>query len=122
MCALKNFAPLTKIIDMKKIVFILAFVALLAGCKKSEPLADCEVNKTGSIKVVNSSANPYRLYVDGTFYGNVPGNANFTIETIGAGAGKFVFVEQISGYLVFPSTFQNSLTVNQCTTSEFYFP
>jgi hypothetical protein len=110
-----------KNIIMKKLVLFLAFaLAFSFGCKKDN-LQDCEVNKTGSLKVLNYSQNPYKIFVDGVFWGNVAGNSNILIDVVGAGI-KDIKAEQISGFILFPTTFQNNVTITSCNTMEFYFP
>ena len=124
MCALKNFAPLTKIIDMKKIVFILAFVALLAGCKKdepAEPVEPCKSENWGYAKSINSKSDPYLIYIDNKYQQVCPAGGTSTINEIPAGVYVWKAVQQ-SGYLLYPTEYTASLTVYSCQETKVAFP
>lgn len=67
----------------------------------------------GTIKLVNSSTNPYEIYIDGVYKGFLNGGYywNFPYETV---ASHTVRVLQKSGYLVFPTDKTFIVTITGC--------
>ena len=60
------------------------------------------LDMTGYITLQNASAYPFKVYIDGTQVGVLKGNAYCTLE-VTPGTHK-VYVEQQSGYLLYPTT------------------
>jgi hypothetical protein len=101
---------------MKKVTTLIFFVAALAfiGCEK-EP--SCT---TGTVRFTSTSINPYSLYIDGDYQRQIPGNT-FVEYELTEGTHQ-VKVEQVSGYLVFPTIKEGTLNVFGCKESEWIFP
>jgi hypothetical protein len=106
---------------MKKIIIfaLLAFVAI-TSCKKDEGInGDCEGN-WGTIIFENNSNNPYEIFIDFQSQGTLQGNSSKSIK-------KEIMIYDLravqqSGYLLFPSEFEKTVTVTACENNYFVFP
>ena len=106
---------------MKQILFFSAFLILAVACSKSEPEKPCEVNKTTTITISNSSSNPYDVYVDGIYKTRVYGNAIQDI-TVNEGNNRAFYAEQVSGYVFYPTTRSSTINVLRCTPYTWQIP
>ena len=99
---------------MKKIViFLILFSAtLLVSCGE-----DCT---HGEVRFTNISSNPYDLYIDDVYETTIPGNSFIERNIVeGQHTGR---VEQVSGFLLFPTIVTETLNVYGCQQSEWVFP
>jgi hypothetical protein len=104
---------------MKETIIIL--VSFFVFSCASDPVKPaCETNNTGTLKVLNvNSSNPYAIYVDGDYKGIANGGSSLTVE-IKAGTYPIRAIQQ-SGYIVFPSVYNSSVTVPRCGTENVQF-
>ena len=100
---------------MKK--WLLAFMVLTSLGLGSCAIEDCVV---GTVRFTNISSNPYDLYLNGNFYTEMPGNSFLEVDLYEG--MHSVYVEQVSGYLLFPTTASNSISVFGCDETEWVFP
>ena len=104
---------------MKKHFFILlislSVVSLLeTSCSKEEICA------LGVVRFTNTSSNPYNLFINGLFETQLAGNSFIELNfPEGQYAAR---VEQVSGFLLFPTVVQKNLTVFGCDEIEWVFP
>ena len=99
---------------MKKIVFffILLSSTLLVSCG-----GGCNY---GEVRFTNTSSNPYNLFLDGTFESEIPGNTFIELNIF---EGQHTAqVEQVSGFLLFPTIVTETLNVYGCEQGEWAFP
>ena len=103
---------------------MLALVALttINSCKKSNPKADCEINKYGTITISNSSSNPYKIYVDDIFQMQISGGSISNKIKIKEGNNRKLYAEQVSGYRLYPTTKTNSFNVISCSNYSWQIP
>lgn len=101
---------------MKQLSFslILLSVMLFSTCKKDDPCT------TGSVRFTNTSTNPYDLYVDDQFQIRISGNT-FTELDFPEGQIR-VRVEQVSGFILFPTMKEGRISVFGCQENEWVFP
>jgi hypothetical protein len=79
------------------------------------------IRNSGSLRFVNTSSNPYRVFLDGVvFIESMPGNTSRTF-TYMAAKGYTVRVLQLSGFAVFPTdrTFTGTLSCGGTLTTTF---
>jgi hypothetical protein len=101
---------------MRKLGFLLILSTLLltTACNKED---DC---LTGKVRLTSLSDHPYDLYLDGAFSRRIQGNTFVEIDLIeGQHRAK---VEQVSGYLLFPTVRETTLNVFGCKETEWVFP
>lgn len=55
-----------KIMTMKNAIAIISIGLMIIGCSKPQ---QCELNSTGSLKVVSTEIEPYYTYVNDVYYG-----------------------------------------------------
>lgn len=104
------------------ILYMLIFALFMSSCSESEKLEPCEVNRTGTITVSNSSSNPYNVYVDGVFKIQLAGGSISQKITISEGNGRQLYAEQVSGYLFYPTTKTSTFNVVRCTDYSWQIP
>ena len=101
---------------MKKVTILMIFLTMLPfiACKKEAPCT------TGTVRFTSTSANPYNLYIDGVFKKQIPGNTFSELElTEGSHQVK---VEQVSGFILFPTIKEGVISVFGCQELEWIFP
>ena len=99
-----------------KIVFLSLIISqfILFSCTKEEECLE------GTVRFSNISENPYDLFIDGEFQMKLNGNAFTEIKLLeGKHMGR---VEQVSGYLLFPTIVERELNVFGCQESQWIFP
>lgn len=110
---------------MKKLL-LPALLAFTLGCSKPAlevpPLQDCESKKYALVTVSNTSNNPYNLYVDEIFTRKIEGKAIVNDIQIKEGNGHKLRVEQISGYLAYPTIKTSELNIVRCTNYSWVIP
>jgi hypothetical protein len=87
----------------------------------SSNTASAIIQSTGSLKFVNNSNNPYRVYVNGVeMVGSLNGNTTYYLYNMPARAYT-IRVLQLSGYLVSPTdqTYTGTLTCGGMLTTTF---
>ena len=75
---------------------------------------------TAVVRMVNNSSNPYYLYVNGSYYGSLQGST-FDDYTLTEGYYN-IKVEQISGYLFYPTIKEWSINLVGCQDRTLTFP
>jgi hypothetical protein len=103
-------------------LLILMMLVFMSSCSESETLKPCEVNRTGTITVSNSSSNPYNVYVDGVFKIQLAGGTISQKITLNEGNGRQLYAEQVSGYLFYPTTKTTNFNVVRCTDYSWQIP
>ena len=86
-------------------------VVFISSCLKSG----------GSIKIINNSDNPYSITLNGTSKGTINGHETKNLVSITAGTYT-ITVTQLSGYLIYPSVYSTSLTLENGKTYNWSFP
>jgi hypothetical protein len=111
---------------MKKQILILTSILLLAlllpSCKKEDTRPDCEKNNFGTVTISNGSANPYDVYINGTFSRRVLGNTIVSKLQISAGNSRTIVAVQASGYVFTPSEYSTTANILQCNDYAFQIP
>ena len=75
---------------------------------------------TGTVRFTNTSSNPYDLWVDGTYQFRLSGN---TFRELDLTEGQHnAQVEQVSGYILYPTIKETTLSVFGCQEREWIFP
>jgi|ERR1043165_1866377 hypothetical protein len=94
---------------MKKtgIVLIGVFLLFMAGCKKE--LLPCERDNWGTLKLVNTSSQEVRVYVDGEFTTDLITDSYVEVDYIPAGT-HYIHAEQIS----LGQSWDNTIVILQC--------
>lgn len=100
---------------MKKLA--LAFIVLVSLGLGSCTIEDCVI---GTVRFTNISSNPYDLYIDGDFYTEMPGNSFLEVDLYEG--MHSAYVEQVSGFLLFPTTSSANISVFGCDETEWVFP
>lgn len=96
------------------LVFCLfALCTLFFSCEKE----DC---MTATVRFTNTSDDAYSLYIDDVFQFQVSGNS---FKELDLSEGQHsARVEQVDGFIFFPTILDNSLNVFGCQESEWVFP
>jgi hypothetical protein len=104
--------------DKLRLLLLILLLGVFAGCTKdSVDLPDCT---KATVRFNNLSINPYNVYVDGTFRAKLDGNKYKDFEL---SAGDHVAkVEQVSGYLLFPTVYNWNFTLVGCNDISYSFP
>jgi len=108
-----------KILNMKisNALFIIALVVssfLTASCDNEE---EC---LAATVRFTNTSMNPYDLYIDDAYTLRISGS---TFQEFDLLEGQHeARVEQVSGFILFPTIVENTLNVFGCQESEWVFP
>ena len=112
----------------KQILFILLLVVIVSinSCKKdsssSSNQSDCEKYKYGTITVSNSSSNPYDLYVNDIYTTTIAGKGITDKIQVNEGNNIKFFVQQVSGYVLYPTTKTTNINVVRCTDYTWQIP
>jgi hypothetical protein len=102
-------------------VFLILFL-LIVSCAKENNQPSCEVYKTGTITISNSSSNPYKIYIDGVFQIQLSGGSISQELEINEGNGRELYAVQVSGYLFYPTEKQTTLNVVRCSSYNWQIP
>jgi hypothetical protein len=95
---------------------------MLFACKKDEIKPDCETNKYGTVTVSNSSSNPYKLYIDDVYYGQLSGGSITQNIKLNEGNNRKLYVLQVSGYLLYPTERTTYFNVISCSSYTWQIP
>lgn len=102
---------------MKQFTFLLFLTSLfLSSCSKDET----ESCNEATVRFSCTSSNPYNLYIDNVFQIQLKGGESKTY-TIKEGTHKF-YAEQVSGYLLFPTTKEENVAIFGCESYTWTFP
>lgn len=88
---------------------------------ETAPLPPCELNHYGNYNAYNNNIDPYFLYVNGTLKATVPGYTYLSVTNTASGYYSMHWV-QASGYLIYPTVYDNSVTVYDCNTTSCTIP
>ena len=103
---------------MKKLAIAAIAIAVLAsGCKKIENAVGV---KQGTIRFTNRSNNDYKIYIDGSSAGTVPGKS-FKEAKKSAGRYRLKAV-QSEGYAFYPTEVSVTVQLSEGQEQEFVFP
>lgn len=83
-------------------------------------IVNCIVSQTGTIKMVSTSTNPYKVYFNGSYVFDIAGGQ--TIYSFYKPTGSYsIRVLQISGYLIYPTdeTYSTTLSCGETVTVTF---
>ena len=95
-------------------LLFLICIALLCSCNKEDECLDATVRFT------NNSSNPYNLFIDGVFQKEISGNTFFELDLL---EGQHTAsVEQVSGFILFPTIKETTLNVFGCQEIGWVFP
>ena len=96
------------------IVMVVTLTAM--GCKKEKNQPgnnSSNTPTTGTVYFLNNELNPYSIYLDGTCIGILSANkVSPKGYTITSGIGHGVRAEQYNGYIVYPTIYTGTATVN----------
>ena len=102
---------------------IVVFVGSITSCeKKDETKPECEVNKTGTITISNSSSNPYDIYIDDQFEMRIEGNNISSKIELQEGNNRKLYAQQVSGYLLYPTERTKYFNVVRCSDYSWQIP
>ena len=96
-----------------KLIIALLFVVAISSCSKEEPKPSCETNNTSLLDVVNTFEDPYNIFIDGTYAFQVDAYSAVSNHIIGTGQ-HYIYLEQASGFIVTPSSYDSDSYFGQC--------
>lgn len=105
-------------IKIKALITAIIISALFSCEKESE----CEAEKISTITISNSSPHPYDFYVDDVHQIRLGGNQISQEITINEGNSRKLYAEQVSGYLIYPTTKTNYFNVLRCSDYSWQIP
>lgn len=105
--------------QMKHLQTFLALCLILGAmtfysCEKDDPCLNATVRFT------NTSSSPYDLKVDGDFIQRLSGNTFTEVELFEG--RRNVRLEQVSGFILFPTIVETTMSVFGCQEQELVFP
>lgn len=101
---------------MKKLsLLFIAVIAIFTSCQKEDTRPDCEKNNWGSFRVDSYLDDPYNVYVDGAYKGQVSAYGDVTYDKISSGTHATKYV-QASGYVITPTEYTLSVNISDCST------
>jgi hypothetical protein len=108
---------------MKNLFFFAAFflAAFVSSCSKDsantatpvDNRQECEKNNTGDLLTDNWKKDPYYIYIDNEFKGEVGGYGENTISGVVSGYHTAKVVQK-SGYTLYASTYSASINIVKC--------
>ncbi len=107
---------------MKKLFFPLLLLLLSSACQKEStdqqepPKADCEESNYGWIKIKNGSTDPVKVWLDGSYYGQLSVGETGSASRQNVGL-IHVQAEQASGYIFTPDVWDFYMDAEQCRTN-----
>lgn len=97
-------------------------IMIFSSCSKDDAeKMECERDNVGYITITNTSDNPYNVYLDNTYVFKLQGNTFKDDYAVSAGSHTFK-AEQVSGYVLYPTVKEGTLTVAQCDKISWVFP
>lgn len=99
--------------NLNRLLLLISIVSFFS-CEKD---ASCT---TGTVRFTNASNNPYDLYVDNEYQFRINGNTFSELDLLEG--QRQVKVEQVSGFILFPTILENTISVFGCQESEWVFP
>jgi len=101
-------------------IISLMMLTTFSSCNKED--SDCETYKYGTITVSNSSSNPYNIYIDDVFKMELSGGSISTEIEIDEGNSRKLYAEQVSGYILYPTTREEFFNVVRCSDYSWQIP
>lgn len=105
---------------ISKLLVLLFFIGVGFGCQKDESTNPggsssdpCVKFHRGDFEVVNTNDSPYKIYMDGSVWGDVGSNNSKKFTDKSSGSYSFKAV-QISGYIFFPTEYTGSYEISDC--------
>jgi len=87
---------------------------MLSSCLKDPDLnPSCQSNNLGTLKVQNNKDHPYDVYVNNSYRGTAPSKGSKTFNDLTAGTYS-IYYEQANGYVLYPTTYNQSVTIIRC--------
>lgn len=99
--------------NLNRLLLLISIVSFFS-CEKDTPCT------TGTVRFTNTSNNPYDLYVDNEYQFRINGNTFSDLDLLEG--QRQVKVEQVSGFILFPTILENTISVFGCQESEWVFP
>lgn len=99
----------------KIILSILLFTSILFSCKKEniQPNnGNGSASTTGTLYLKNTKTDPYTIFLDGNNIGVLQSGITSSGYTVTSGITHTVKAEQYSGYILYPTVFNGTATVN----------
>lgn len=109
---------------MKKPLFLIYSLVLFSvfSCTKEEAeKLECETENIGYITITCTSDNPYNVYIDGVFEFQLPGNTFRDDYEVSAGTHTLK-AEQVSGYILYPTIREITVSISHCDKRSWVFP
>jgi len=106
---------------MKKLLIPIVVAFLFFGCER-EPVdlptvdlrTECQKQNIGYITLSNGYKDAYDVFVNSVYYKQVPANSHIDNIKYAAGKSYTIKIQQVSGYILYPTVKQFTLTLNQC--------
>jgi hypothetical protein len=107
---------------MKKHIFtviIIIFLSCLSSCEK-DTQTGCRVGKFATLKIVNTSKNPYDIYNSNSSMGVLTGNSSRDYKVF-VGNNTLSAVQK-SGYVLYPTKVSKTINVIACENEYWTIP
>jgi len=103
-------------------LFAAVLLFLIASCTKEDAeKLECETENIGYVTITSTSDNPYDVYVDGSFEFRLQGNTFVDDYELSAGTHTLK-AEQVSGYLIYPTIKEVTISMSHCDKKSWVFP
>lgn len=103
-------------------IFAVSLLFLFINSCTTETRQDCEINKYGTIQIINTSSNPYDIYIDGKFVLKLFGNQTSSKLKVSEGNDRKFYAEQSSGFVLFPTVKNSTLSIISCSSYTWQIP
>lgn len=105
-------------------LFTLTLSLVLFSCKKEDIVKavnpDCETKRYGIVKVKSESKNKYNVTIGLSHKFDLPG---YSSDSRNVSEGTVVITAtQLEGYVIYPSVYKETVTVNPCGSYSWTFP
>jgi len=101
------------------------FVAIFFSCKPEEPdnRTACQKKNVGYMAFQNKSNDAYDIFINNEYFKQQPGNSYMQqYAEFPAGRAYVIKVQQVSGYILYPTVKTYNVTLNQCDQKNIVFP
>ena len=102
--------------------FVVSLLFLIFNSCSTETRQDCEINKYGTVQITNTSSNPYDIYIDGKFVLKLFGNQTSSKLKVSEGNDRKFYAEQASGFVLFPTVKNSTLSIISCSSYTWQIP
>jgi len=102
-----------------KLLIALSLTFAISSCSKDieEVKPYCETNNVGTMTIINLQFDPYNVYIDGNYHFQIPSFTTKSNYELSVGSHSF-YIEQASGFSVYPSAYSFTQYVAQCEESQ----